>query len=463
MKPRVRFAPSPTGALHIGGARTALFNWLFAKHHDGVFVLRIEDTDRERSTKEFEKSILEGMRWLGMDWDEGPFYQTQRMEIYKGHVKKLMEEGKAYPCTCSPEELDESRKKAMAEGRKPKYDGTCRNGVTHPDRPAVIRFKAPQDGTTKFHDICRGTISFNNAELDDLIIARSDGTPTYNFTVVIDDVTMDMTHIIRGDDHINNTPKQVMLYNALGYKLPEFAHLPMIHGSDKKKLSKRHGAASVMEYKELGYLPEGLVNYLARLGWAHGDQEIFDFSELIKIFDLDAVSNSPSIFDTEKLEWVNSQHIVKKTNAELVELTRPFFTKIDISLTDDNYAIQVMEVERERARTLKELANISTFFFNDEISIDPKAASKWLKPEQIGRLQELREAIQEDQQFSVASLSKIFNEMAERNGLKMLKIAQPVRVAMTGSTASPGIFEVLTILGKERVLKRFDAAIKGNS
>ncbi len=463
MKPRVRFAPSPTGALHIGGARTALFNWLFARHYDGTFVLRVEDTDRERSTKEFEESILEGMRWLGMNWDEGPYYQSQRMEIYKEHVKRLMEEGKAYPCTCTPEELDEKRKKAMAEGRKPKYDGTCRNGVANPDRPPVIRFRAPQDGTTEFHDMCRGTINFDNAELDDLIIARSDGTPTYNFTVVVDDVTMEMTHIIRGDDHINNTPKQVMLYNALGYKLPEFAHLPMIHGPDKKKLSKRHGAASVMEYKDMGYLPEGIVNYLARLGWAHGDQEIFDFNELIEKFDLDAVGSSASIFDTEKLEWVNSQHIIRRTDADLAELTIPFFKKIDVEVTDMDYAIKVMEVERERARTLKELAEISAFFFQDEISIDPKAASKWLKPEQVERLKELKDAILADQQFSVESLSKIFNDMVERTGLKMLKIAQPVRVAMTGSTASPGIFEVLTILGEERVLKRLDAAIKGDA
>ncbi|MFA4972281.1 MAG: glutamate--tRNA ligase, partial [bacterium] len=256
MKPRVRFAPSPTGALHIGGARTALFNWLFARHTGGTFVLRIEDTDVERSTKEFEQSILDGIRWLGMDWDEELTYQSQRMDLYKEHVQKLLDEGKAYPCTCTPEELEAKREKAMAEGRKPKYDGTCRKGPAHPGRPAAIRFKTPETGATSFHDICRGTISFENSELDDLIIQRSDATPTYNFTVVVDDVTMGMTHIIRGDDHINNTPRQVLLYQAFDYPIPEFAHLPMIYGPDKKKLSKRHGATSVIEYESMGYLPD---------------------------------------------------------------------------------------------------------------------------------------------------------------------------------------------------------------
>jgi len=459
MKPRVRFAPSPTGALHIGGARTALFNWLFARHHGGVFALRIEDTDRERSTKEFEKSILDGMRWLGMDWDEGPIYQSQRMELYNEHVKKLLDEGKAYPCTCTPEEIDEMRKKAMARGGKPKYDGTCRNGPTHPDRPAVIRFRAPEEGSTEFHDICRGTIRFDNAELDDLIIARSDGTPTYNFTVVVDDVTMEMTHIIRGDDHINNTPRQVLLYNALDYPVPEFAHLPMIHGSDKKKLSKRHGAASVMEYMDMGYLPDAMVNYLARLGWAYGDQEIFKVPELIEKFDLDAVGGAPSIFDTEKLGWVNSQHLLMRSDDKLIDLVKPFLSELNLEITDREYALKVMAIERERGRTLKDIAEVSAFFFRDEIEIDPGAASKWLNDEHIARLKELRDKISGLEEFSVKSLTAIFEDMVEKTGLKMLKIAQPVRVALTGTTASPGIFDVMEILGSARVLRRLDAVI----
>lgn len=460
MKPRVRFAPSPTGALHIGGARTALFNWLFARHLGGTFILRIEDTDLERSTKEFENSILDGMRWLGMDWDEGPYYQTQRTELYKEYVKKLLDAGKAYPCTCTPEELDVKRAKAMAEGGKPKYDGTCRNKTVEPGKPAVIRFRAPQEGTTTFHDICRGTITFDNNELDDLIIARSDGSPTYNFTVVVDDVTMKITHVIRGDDHINNTPRQVLLYQALGCPIPEFAHLPMIHGPDKKKLSKRHGAASVTEYREMGYLPDAVVNYLARLGWAHGDQEIFTRDELIEKFDLSVVGSSASIFDIEKLNWVNTQHIAKLSDDELVDLVKPFLAEMGFNVTDRAYASKIMVIERVRGNTLKKIAELSTFFFRDEVEFDEKAAAKWLTGDAIGRLKKLRTMLSALDSFDEKSLEKIFNELAAATNLKMTDLAQPVRVAMTGSTASPGIYEVLAILGKERVLKRLDRVIK---
>lgn len=464
MKPRVRFAPSPTGALHIGGARTALFNWLFSRHHGGTFILRIEDTDLERSTKEFEKSILEGMKWLGMDWDEGPFYQTQRMDLYKEHVKKLLNEGRAYRCTCTPEELDAKRQHAMATGGKPKYDGKCRDGSASPDKSAVIRFRAPLEGTTEFHDICRGTIEFNNAELDDLIIARSDGSPTYNFTVVVDDVLMKITHVIRGDDHINNTPRQVQLYEALGYPVPEFAHLPMIFGPDKKKLSKRHGATSVIEYEKMGYLPEAVTNYLARLGWAHGDQEIFSQGELIEKFDLDAVGSAASIFDVEKLKWVNGQHMLRRTDEELVELVKPFLAELGLRVEDKAYAAKVMAVEKIRATTLKELAEKSAFFFQDQIAIDLKAASKWLKPDNVKTLKEVRSKLDALGAFDETSLTKAFEDIASSTGLKMGDIAQPVRVALTGSTASPGIFDVLAILGKERSIKRIDTAIaKGNS
>jgi len=459
MTVRVRFAPSPTGALHIGGARTALFNWLFARHHKGQFLLRIEDTDRERSTKEHEQSILDGMKWLGMDWDENPIYQSERTDLYKEHVQKLLDEGKAYKCYCTPEEVDEMRKKAMAEGGKPKYDGRCRERTDPPNLPYTIRFKAPLEGSTSFDDICRGTITTPNDQLDDLIIARSDGTPTYNFVVVVDDVTMKITHVVRGDDHINNTPRQVLLYQALGYDVPKFAHLPMIFGPDKKKLSKRHGAASVMEYKDMGYLPGALVNYLARLGWASGDQEIFTTQELFEKFDLDAVGNSPSVFDFEKLAWVNSQHMMKCSNEDLIGMVEPFMSKLGLRMDDRAYAAQVMEVEKPRATTLTELADVSAFFFKDEITIDEKAREKWLGDEGLGVIKSLCTKLDTLDTFNEETLAPIFSSLVEETGLKMKKIAQPVRVALTGNTASPGIFDVLGILGKGRVLARLDEAI----
>jgi glutamyl-tRNA synthetase len=459
MKPRVRFAPSPTGSLHIGGARTALFNWLFARHAGGQFILRIEDTDRERSTKEFEQSIIDGMHWLGMDWDEEIHYQSQRMDLYKEQVKKLLDEGKAYPCTCTAEELAEKREQAMKDGRKPKYDGTCREKPAHPDRPAAIRFRTPQEGTTEFHDICRGTISFENRELDDLIIARSDGTPTYNFTVVVDDVTMKMTHIIRGDDHINNTPRQVLLYQALGYPVPEFAHLPMIHGPDKKKLSKRHGATSVIEYQAMGYLPDAMVNYLARLGWSHGDQEIFTREELVKLFDLTVVGSSPSVFDMEKLGWVNSQHMAKLSDSRVTELALPFLGEIGLEANDPDYAAKALATERERARTLKELADVSAFYFREEIAIDDKAGSKWLTGESRRNLALIAERLRATDGWNEEAIGNIFKDAIEETGAKMLGLAQPVRVALTGTTVSPGIYEVLAILGRERAMKRIDAAL----
>ncbi|MBI4126217.1 MAG: glutamate--tRNA ligase [Deltaproteobacteria bacterium] len=459
MKPRVRFAPSPTGPLHIGGARTALFNWLFARHHGGTFVLRIEDTDLERSTKEFEQSILDGMTWMGLTWDDELVYQTQRMPLYKDHVQKLLDEGKAYRCSCTPEELETKRKAALAAGQKPKYDGKCRKNPPPASTPAAIRFKAPEMGTTTFHDICRGTISFENSELDDLIIARSDGTPTYNFTVVVDDVTMKMTHIIRGDDHLNNTPRQVLLYQAFNYPIPEFAHLPMIYGPDRKKLSKRHGATSVFEYKDMGFLPSAMMNYLARLGWSSGDQEIFTIEELIEKFDLNQVGSTPAIFDLEKLRWVNSQHLAKYSVADLVNLTRPFLQQLGVALTDQTYAERAIASERERGKTLKELAEASAFYFRDEIVFDPTAAEKWLNPEGKKILTTLRDRLGTLNDWNVDVIKAIFDALGKDMGLKMVNLAQPVRVAMTGTTVSPGIYEVLAILGKERTLKRIARAL----
>lgn len=463
MKPRVRFAPSPTGALHIGGARTALFNWLFARHTGGTFVLRIEDTDVERSTKEFEQSILDGIRWLGMDWDEELTYQSQRMDLYKEHVQKLLDEGKAYPCTCTPEELEAKREKAMAEGRKPKYDGTCRKGPAHPGRPAAIRFKTPETGATSFHDICRGTISFENSELDDLIIQRSDATPTYNFTVVVDDVTMGMTHIIRGDDHINNTPRQVLLYQAFDYPIPEFAHLPMIYGPDKKKLSKRHGATSVIEYESMGYLPDAMVNYLARLGWSHGDQEIFTRQELVEKFDLMSVGSSPSVFDMEKLNWVNRQHMERLSDEGIAKLALPFLKEPGLDTDDMKYAAKALASEREKAKTLKELAELSAFYFRNKIAIDPVAGAKWLAGENGRMLKSMRAELEKISNWDEGEIAKLFEKAQAETGCKMLALAQPIRVALTGSTASPGIYLVLSILGRERTLARIDAALAAHA
>lgn len=459
MTVRVRFAPSPTGTLHIGGARTALFNWLFARHHHGVFLLRIEDTDRERSTAAFEQSILDGMRWLGLDWDGEPFYQSQRMNIYRDHIDKLVNAGLAYRCYCTADELEAKRVQALADGRKPKYDGTCRDRTDRPELPFALRFRAPTEGQTSFNDICRGTITFDNRELDDLIIARSDGSPTYNFTVVVDDVTMGITHVIRGDDHINNTPRQVQLYQAMDYPVPKFAHLPMIHGPDKKKLSKRHGATSVIEYQDMGLLPEAVVNYLARLGWSHGDQEIFTRDELIETFDLAAVGSSPSVFDMEKLAWVNSRHLSKYPDDALPGLVRPFLEKMGLAISDDVYATRALATERERGRTLKELAEMSAFYFRDRIEMDPEAVAKWLGHDGRIHLTMIRDALAALPVFDEEHIAGAFAHILRETGLKMLKLAQPVRVALTGTTVSPGIYEVLTILGKKTALDRIDHAL----
>lgn len=458
-KVRVRFAPSPTGTLHIGGARTALFNWLFARHEKGVFVLRIEDTDRERSTEEFTASILDGMKWLGLDWDEGPIHQTDRMNIYKEHIDRLLSEGKVYKCYCPPEELEAKRQAMLAAGQKPKYDGTCRERTDHPDLPFAIRLKSPQTGITAIDDLCRGHIEFENKELDDLIIARSDGTPTYNFTVVVDDVTMEITHVVRGDDHLNNTPRQVLIYQALNYPLPTFAHLPMIHGADKKKLSKRHGATAVTEYQDMGFISDAVVNYLARLGWSYKDQEIFTREELIEKFDLSVVGKSPSVFDTEKLTWVNSQHLAKYSDKELVDLTAPFLQKLDLGFSDHAYAEKAIASERERGKTLKELAEVSAFYFRDKIEFDPAAAQKWLGEKGKNVLAKIREELAKIDDFSEPSISKVFEKLISEMNLKMVDIAQPCRVAMTGTTVSPGIHLVFSILGKKRVLERIDAAL----
>lgn len=464
-KVRVRFAPSPTGHLHIGGTRTALFNWLYARHHKGTFILRIEDTDRTRSTEEYIDAIIEGMKWLGLDWDEGPYRQTDRLSIYKSYADKLLKEGKAYYCYCSPEELEKRRQEALAEGRTPKYDGRCRNlKEPFPGRIPAIRFIMPQKGETIVNDLIRGEVIFENAQLDDLIIMRSDGTPTYNYVVVVDDVDMDITHVIRGDDHLNNTPKQIHIYKALGYKIPIFAHLPMILGPDKTRLSKRHGATSVTAYREMGYLPDALVNYLARLGWSHGDQEVFTRRELIEYFSFENVGKSAAVFNPEKLLWLNSQYIIKSTAERLAELVMPFLIKQGVvkegQPLEGEWLSKAINTLRERSRTLSELANSLRYYICEDIEIDPEAKEKFLNEKSLPYLKEVKEALKRLDNFIAQDIEKTFMSVVEKHRIKLGDIAQPVRVAMTGKKESPGIFEVLEIVGKEKTLRRLEKAIK---
>ena len=458
---RTRFAPSPTGFLHIGGARTALFNWLYARHFNGVFVLRVEDTDRVRSTEESIRAIYKGMEWLGLDWDEGPYLQTDRLSIYREHIEKLLDQGKAYLCDCTPDDLDLKRKQAMAEGRKPKYDGKCRGlDKQKSGKPCVVRFKAPEEGCTVIDDVVKGDVRFENSELDDLIIERSDGYPTYNFTVVVDDITMGITHIIRGDDHLNNTPKQVLLYEALNMPVPIFAHLPLILGTDKARLSKRHGATSVMAYRDLGYLPQAVMNYLVRLGWSHGDQEVFSREQLIEKFSLDNVGKSAGVFNPEKLLWLNSHYIREEEEQKLAELLVPFLKEKDIRIEDNKLVHMMIPLFKERSKTLVEMADSSAFFFKEEIDYDKKAADKFLKPETVEILESLVNSLDKLETFSHQAIENIFRDISTRKETKLGKIAQPVRVSLTGTTASPGLFEVIEILGKEKVLFRLRNAIE---
>ncbi len=458
---RVRFAPSPTGYLHIGGARTALFNYLLAKSQDGAFVLRIEDTDVARSTQESVDAILDAMKWLGLSCDEGPLYQSDRFDLYKQKVQQLLEEGKAYRCYCTAEELDAKREKAKEEGRKPKYDGTCRHRTDQPDAPYVVRFKLPEGREeTTFIDRIKGDINFHHDELDDLIIQRTDGTPTYNFVVVIDDAEMGINLVIRGDDHINNTPRQILLYEALGYSVPEFAHVPMILGPDKKRLSKRHGATSVMAYQQLGYLPEALVNYLVRLGWSYGDEEIFSMADLIEKFSLDNVGRSAGVFNPEKLLWLNSHYIKTGDPQRLAELLKPFLKQQDIDFEGGPTLVEVVKGLQERSATLVEMATGAEFYFVDQVSYDEKAKKKFLKPEQKELFTVLLDKLGACPSFTEELLEKAFAEVMEVTDLKFGKVAQPLRVALTGGAPSPGIYDVLTVLGKDISLQRISQAIE---
>jgi glutamyl-tRNA synthetase len=463
---RTRFAPSPTGYLHIGGARTALFNYLFARRHGGKFILRIEDTDRERSTPEAIEAIIQAMTWLELDWDEGPFFQTERYPLYREKIQELLAAGKAYPCTCAAEELDAKRRAAMKEKRKPMYDGTCRprdGEIPRPPegRPYTIRFLAPQSGTTVVEDLVKGHVVFDNRELDDLIIARSDGTPTYNFCVVVDDIDMRITHIIRGDDHLANTPRQILLYQALGLTPPEFAHVPLILGLDKARLSKRHGATSVTAYRDMGYFPEALANYLVRLGWSHGDQEIFSRAELIEKFSLDAVGKSAGIFNPEKLLWLNSHYLKSRPLSLLAEEIVPFIKAKGYIVPEDRAWLGKMAATlRERAKTLLELVDMAHFYLSDEIALDEKAAKKFLNGEVREALAELIQQLEALNDLSEAAVERVFTQILEQRNLPLGKLAQPVRVALTGSTVSPGIYEVIAVLGKERTLRRLKRGLE---
>jgi len=457
----VRFAPSPTGFLHIGGARTALFNWLLARNRGGKFILRIEDTDQVRSTKESIDAILEGMTWLGLDWDEGPVYQTDRMAMYREHADRLLREGKAYYCYCTPEELEEKRKKALQEKRKPKYDGRCRGLQSPlPGRPPAIRFKAPQEGKTVLPDMIKGTVEFDNAEMDDLVILRSDGWPTYNFSVVVDDATMGITHVIRGDDHVNNTPRQILLYQAFGYPLPQFAHVPMILGADKARLSKRHGATSVMAYKEMGYLPQALVNYLVRLGWSHGDQEVFSARELIQNFSLENVGKSAAVFNPEKLNWLNGVYLRQERPEALAELLVPFLENRGMKPRSMGWLVEVAKTLQERAKTLVEMADMAEFYFRDDFQVDEKAEKKHLTPAIKETLEILLGKLEIAGEVDEKSLEEMFKEIIAQKNIKLGAIAQAVRVSLTGKSVSPGIYEVMRILGKDEVLKRLSRTIK---
>jgi len=454
-----RFAPSPTGYLHIGGARTALFNWLFARRHGGTFILRIEDTDQERSTPESVVAILEGMTWLGMTWDEGPYYQTERRELYREEAKRLLAEGKAYRCVCTPEELDRRREAARAKGEKPRYDRRCRDlppsGAE--GKPFVVRFKAPLSGTTIVRDLLRGDIAYENEELDDLVLLRSDGSPTYNFVVVVDDATMGITHVLRGDDHLNNTPKQVLLYEALGTLLPRFGHFPLIHGMEGGKLSKRQDDVSVMAYRDRGFLPEAMVNYLVRLGWGHGDQEIFSVEELTRIFSLESVGKSPSRFDPEKLLHLNA-HYIKTGNPErLAALLVPFLGKRGFDVEPSPWLVKAVRTFQERSRTLEEMAESSEFYFLSK-DPDPKAAEKFFTPEMAPVFEEIAREFADLPDFTPAAMEPVLHRVAEKTGSKLGKVAQPMRVALTGGTVSPGIFEVMDVLGRDEVIRRLSRA-----
>lgn len=461
MKVKTRFAPSPTGFLHVGGARTALYSWLFARHQQGEFVLRIEDTDLERSTQEAIDAIIEGMNWLGLNWEEGPYYQTKRFDRYNAVIDEMLADGRAYKCYCSRERLDTLREGQMAAGEKPRYDGRCRDSHEHhaDDEPCVIRFRNPQEGVVSFDDHVRGHIEFANSELDDLIIRRTDGAPTYNFCVVIDDWDMEITHVVRGEDHVNNTPRQINIYKALGAPVPEFAHVSMILGDDGTKLSKRHGAVSVMQYRDDGYLPEALLNYLVRLGWSHGDQEIFTMAEMIELFSLDAISKSASAFNTDKLKWLNNHYIRTLDPVYVAKHLEWHMADQQIDYRQGPALSAVVTLLAERCHTLVELAGQSRYFFEEYEAIDEAAAKKHLKAAAREPLMVIRDKLAALTEWEVEPLHHVIQSTADELGLGMGKVGMPLRVAVTGLGQSPSIDAVMQLVGRERVLARLDRVI----
>ncbi|MCK5311387.1 MAG: glutamate--tRNA ligase [Desulfobacteraceae bacterium] len=454
-----RFPPSPSGYLHIGGARTALFNWLYARANNGKFVLRIEDTDKARSTEESVAAILESLEWLGIDWDEGPYFQSERADIHKEHIEKLVEQGHAYYCNCTPEEVDVMREQAKAAGKKPMYNGKCRDLGLKKDGNSVVRLKTPFNGVTIVDDVVKGSTAFQNSEIDDFIIQRSDGSAMYNLAVVVDDITMGINNIIRGDDHLINTPKQILIYNALGASLPVFGHVPMVLGADKARLSKRHGAMSVGEYKNMGYLPDAMLNYLVRLGWSHGDQEFFTRKDLIEKFSLKNLGRSPSMFDIDKLLNLNSKHIQKTTPDMLADQLIPMLKENGINAENDQFTQDAITTLKPRSKTLVEMAQNIGFYYKDDVEFDVKVKQKNLKPATIETLTKTADYIEQTDDFTQENLEAAFKKVMDETQLKFGKIAQPVRVALTGTNVSPGIFEMILALGKNKTITRIRKAI----
>ncbi len=459
MSVRTRFAPSPTGYLHVGGARTALFSWLHARKHGGKFILRIEDTDLERSTAESINAILEGMTWLGLEYDEGPFYQTHRFDRYNEVIQELLDKNLAYRCNCSKERLDSLREAQMQHKEKPRYDGHCRDKNVSPDRQHVVRFRNPLHGAVVVDDMIRGKVLFQNEELDDLVLRRTDGTPTYNLSVVVDDSDMGITDVIRGDDHLNNTPRQMNILRALGKEPPQYAHVPMILGDDGSRLSKRHGAVSVMEYRKQGVLPEALLNYLVRLGWSHGDQEVFTLDEMIELFDIYKVNRAASAFDPEKLLWLNQHYIKNDDPARIARLLSPHMGDIGIDPASYPPLIDVVCAQQERARTLVEMAEISAFFYRDFDAYDENAARKHLRSAARAPLEKMHDALAALDEWKVERLHKVVVEVAGNLDLNLSKVAQPLRVAVVGRAASPGIDLTLYLVGREACLRRINRAL----
>jgi glutamyl-tRNA synthetase len=462
MKVRTRFAPSPTGYLHIGGARTALFCYLFARKHGGDFILRIEDTDRERSSEASVQAILDSMQWLGLDYDEGPFYQTKRFDRYREVVQQLIDTGHAYHCYCTPAELDAMREEAMARKEKPRYNGYWRYRADSPPEGVkpVIRFKNPQTGKVTIDDAVKGPIVIDNEELDDLVIMRSDGTPTYNLTVVVDDIDMQITHVIRGDDHINNTPRQINILEALGAERPVYAHLPMILGEDGKRMSKRHGAVSVMQYKADGYLPEALLNYLVRLGWSDGDQELFSMAEMQRLFTLEAVNRSGSVFDNKKLDWISQQYLQNAESGYLGDALQPYMGELGIDTSSGTELAKVADVLRERAKTLVEMAEAAGYFYQAPTAYDEKASRKQFKRASASVLSDAATRLATLEQWNAQAIQLVLDACAEALGIGFGKLGQPLRLAVTGGTQSPPLADTLALIDQQEVILRIKKAVE---